>query len=159
MDSKFKDTPNRVPWPPLIYAAALLFGALSGYFLPTPWPGSPLSDFLVAIGGLMIAAALFIDFKAMRTMANAKTTIMPNKGSEHLVTNGPFALSRNPIYLANTMITAGVGLLFGIVWFIPLAVAAAFLTQQLAIKREEAHLDARFGKRFREYAKKVRRWI
>jgi protein-S-isoprenylcysteine O-methyltransferase Ste14 len=159
MDTRFKDAPNRLPWPPLIYAAALLAGAVSGYFLPTPWPGSPLSDFLVAIGGLMIAAALFIDFKAMRTMANAKTTIMPNRGSDHLVTKGPFALSRNPIYLANTMIAIGVGLLFGIIWFIPLAFVAAFFTQELAVKREEAHLDARFGKSFRDYAKKVRRWI
>ncbi len=159
MDSKFKDTPNRLPWPPMIYAAALFLGAISGYFLPVPWPVSPTSDFLVAIGGLMIAAALFIDFKAMRTMANAKTTIMPNKGSDHLVTKGPFALSRNPIYLANTLITIGAGLMFGIVWFIPLAFIAAFLTQELAIKREEAHLDARFGKAFRDYAKKVRRWI
>jgi protein-S-isoprenylcysteine O-methyltransferase Ste14 len=159
MDSKFKDAPNRLPWPPMIYAAALFLGAISGYFLPAPWPDSPSSDFLVAIGGLMIAAALFIDFKAMRTMSNAKTTIMPNKGSDHLVTNGPFALSRNPIYLANTMITIGTGLMFGIIWFIPLALIAAFLTQELAVKREEAHLDARFGKSFQEYAKKVRRWI
>ena len=36
---------------------------------------------------------------------------------------------------------------------------AAMLTQHLAVKREEAHLEARFGKAFREYAKKVRRWI
>jgi protein-S-isoprenylcysteine O-methyltransferase Ste14 len=159
MDNRFKDSPNQLPWPPLIYAAALFFGAISGYFLPMPWPGSPVSDFLVAIGGVMIAAALFIDFKAMRTMAAAKTTIMPNKGSDHLVTSGPFSFSRNPIYLANTMITIGVGLLFGIIWFIPLAIIAALLTQQLAIKREEAHLDARFGKSFRDYSKKVRRWI
>jgi protein-S-isoprenylcysteine O-methyltransferase Ste14 len=159
MDRRYKDRPNRLPWPPLIYAAALFFGAISGYFLPTPWPGSPVSDFLVAIGGMMIAVALFIDFKAMRTMTAAKTTIMPNKGSDHLVTNGPFSFSRNPIYLANTMITIGVGPLFGIVWFIPFAIIAALLTQELAIKREEAHLDARFGKAFRDYAKKVRRWI
>jgi protein-S-isoprenylcysteine O-methyltransferase Ste14 len=159
MDSKFKDSPNRLPWPPLIYAAALFLGAISGYFLPVPWFVSPFSDLLVAIGGMMIAAALFIDFKAMRTMANAKTTIMPNKGSDHLVTSGPFSFSRNPIYLANTMITIGVGLMFGILWFIPLAIIAALVTQELAIKREEAHLDARFGKAFRDYAKKVRRWI
>ena len=159
MPNDIKERPNTLPWPPLIYGAAILIGALSGFVLPTPWPQSPASDFLFAIGALMIAAALFIDFSAMRTMSRAKTTIMPNKGSDHLVASGPFSFSRNPIYLANTMITAGLALMSGIIWFLPLALAAAILTQHLAIKREEAHLEARFGKAFREYAKKVRRWI
>jgi protein-S-isoprenylcysteine O-methyltransferase Ste14 len=57
------------------------------------------------------------------------------------------------------MITAGLGFMSGIIWFLPLALVAAMLTQHLAIKREEAHLEARFGKAFRDYAKKVRRWI
>lgn len=159
MDNSFKDRPNRLPWPPMIYVAALLLGAISGYFLHTPWPGSPLSDFLVAIGAVLVAVALVIDFLAMRSMAAAKTTIMPNKGSAHLVTTGPFRVSRNPIYLANTMITIGAGFLFGIIWFFPLAIIAAFMTQEMAIKREEAHLDARFGKAFNEYKKRVRRWL
>jgi protein-S-isoprenylcysteine O-methyltransferase Ste14 len=53
----------------------------------------------------------------------------------------------------------GVGLITGIAWFLPLAIVAAFLTQKLAIEREERHLEARFGKRYRDYAKRVRRWI
>jgi protein-S-isoprenylcysteine O-methyltransferase Ste14 len=159
MVNDIKERPNKLPWPPLIYGAAILIGALSAYVLPTPWPGSPASDFLLAIGGLMIAGGLFIDYSAMKTMSKAKTTIMPNKGADHLVAGGPFSFSRNPIYLANTMITAGIGFMSGIIWFLPFALIAAMLTQHLAIKREEAHLEARFGKAFREYAKKVRRWI
>ncbi len=159
MPIDIKERPNKLPWPPLVYGGAILIGALSGYVLPTPWVGSPTSDFLLAIGGLMIAGALFIDYSAMKTMSKAKTTIMPNKGSDHLVASGPFSFSRNPIYLSNTMITIGLGFMSGIIWFLPLAVIAAMLTQYLAIKREEAHLEARFGKAFRDYAKKVRRWI
>jgi protein-S-isoprenylcysteine O-methyltransferase Ste14 len=159
MANDIKEKPNSLPWPPLIYGAAILLGAFSAFVLPKPWPESPASDFLAAVGGLMIAAALFIDFSAMRTMSKAKTTIMPNKGAEHLVTRGPFSFSRNPIYLANTFITAGIGLLAGIIWFLPLALIAAYLTQHLAVRREEAHLEARFGKAFRDYSKKVRRWI
>ena len=44
-------------------------------------------------------------------------------------------------------------------WFLVLALVAAFLTQKLAIEPEERHLDVRFGKKYREYSKKVRRWI
>ncbi len=157
--NKFNDSPNRIPWPPLVYGAAILLGAFSPLLLPTPWLGSPFADFLTGIGAMMIAVALFIDFKAMTLMRDKKTTIMPNKGAVHLVTSGPFSFSRNPIYLANTMLTIGAGLCFGVVWFLPLAFVAAFLTQKLAIEREEQHLAAKFGKPWRDYTHKVRRWF
>jgi protein-S-isoprenylcysteine O-methyltransferase Ste14 len=157
--NEFNISPNRFPWPPIIYGTAILLGAFSPMLLPTFWTGSPFSDFLTGIGVMMIAAALFIDFKAMTLMHTKKTTIMPNKGATHLVTSGPFSFSRNPIYLANTMLTIGAGLCFGIIWFIPLAFIAAFLTQKLAIEREEKHLSAKFGKPWRDYAHKVGRWF
>jgi protein-S-isoprenylcysteine O-methyltransferase Ste14 len=47
----------------------------------------------------------------------------------------------------------------GIIWFIPLAFLAAIITQKMAIEREEAHLAAKFGKNWRDYTHKVRRWL
>lgn len=155
----FEKTPNSFPWPPVIYSAAILVGALSPLAVPTPWVRSPFSDFLTGIGIILIGVALFIDYKAMSTMRAKKTTIMPHKGANHLVTSGPFSISRNPIYLANTILTIGAGLCFGIIWFLPLAFVAAFATQKLAVEREEKHLSAKFGKPWRDYAHKVRRWL
>jgi len=151
--------PNRLPWPPIVYCIAIAASVVLGYVLPLPWIGQPLSDILFAIGWLMVAGTIAIDIAAMRTLARHKTTIMPHRGSDHLVTDGPFSFTRNPIYVANTMLMIGVGLISGIFWFLPLAVIAAYVTQKLAIEREERHLDARFGKRYRDYRKKVRRWI
>ena len=151
--------PNRFPYPPVIYALAILAGALSPLVLPRLWPGHPLSDLLAAVGFIMIAVAIFLDIKAMLTLNNHKTTVLPMKGADHLVTSGPYGLSRNPIYLGNTILTIGAGFAFGIFWFIPLAILAAFLTQKLAIEREEKHLAAKFGKHWRDYTHKVRRWI
>src|SRR5262249_3409523 len=96
---------------------------------------------------------------AVRAMTRARTTLDPNGMPDHLVTNGPFAITRNPIYLANTLLMIGVGLIFGIVWFLALAVVAAFATQKVAIEREEKVLAEKFGKRYRDYAKRIRRWI
>lgn len=151
--------PNSFPWPPVIYCIAIAIAVLLGYLVPLPWIPSPMSDILFAVGWLLVAGAIAIDVGAMRTMSRHKTTIMPHRGSDHLVTDGPFGFTRNPIYLANTMLTLGVGLISGIVWFLPLALIAAYATQKLAIEREERHLDLRFGKRFRDYVKRVRRWI
>ena len=151
--------PNRIPWPPLIYLAAIIVSVLLNIVYPLPYLGPPLSDFLFAGGWLLVVGALAIDVSAIRTLRQAKTTVMPHRGSDHLVTTGPFSFTRNPIYLGNTMLMVGAGLIGGITWFFPLALIAAFLTQKLAIEKEERHLEVRFGKKYRDYAKRVRRWI
>lgn len=151
--------PNRLPWPPLIYLAVIALSVILHAIMALPWLPSPLSDILFAVGWLLVAGAVMIDISAMRTLHRSRTTILPHRASEHLVTSGAFALTRNPIYLANTMIMFGAGLISGIVWFFPLGLLAAFATQKLGIEREEKHLEARFGKKFRDYAKRVRRWI
>lgn len=151
--------PNQLPWPPIIYLAAIALSVIAHVLFPLPWIGAPLSDILFAAGWLAVAATVALEYTAMRTLSRAKTTIMPNRPSEHLVTNGPFSFTRNPIYLGNTLLMIGIGLIAGIVWFLPLALIAAFATQKLAIEREERHLHARFGKRYHDYMRRVRRWI
>ena len=154
-----QERPNRLPWPPLVYLAAIAASIVLHLLYPLPFIGPPLSDILFAAGGLLIIAVVAIDFSAIRTLQRAKTTVRPDRGAEHMVTTGPFSFSRNPIYLANTMLMSGAGLIAQIVWFFPLAIIAAFITQKLAIEREEKHLEVRFGKKYRDYAKRVRRWI
>jgi protein-S-isoprenylcysteine O-methyltransferase Ste14 len=153
------DRPNSVPWPPLILVAAIAAGYVLTVFLPLPWPPSPLSDMLFAAGLLLIAAALAMDIAAMRTMHRAKTTILPHRASDHLVTAGPFGFSRNPIYVANVMIVSGIGLVAGWPWFFVAALLVGLLINVLAIPGEERHLEHRFGKAYRDYKKSVRRWL
>lgn len=157
--TQHRDRPNTLPWPPILYICAAALAVLAHWLLPLPWIGPPMNELLFAIGWVVVVAAIVMDIAAMRTMARAKTTIMPNRASERLVTSGPFSFTRNPIYLGNTMLMIGAGLITGIAWLVILAPVAAFATQKLAIEREEKHLEARFGKAFRDYAKKVRRWI
>lgn len=153
------ERPAHIPWPPILFIAALVGSILLGIFVPLPWIPPPLSDILFAIGCLLVAGAVLIGALAIRTLIRHKTTVMPTQPSEHLVTNGPFALSRNPIYLAYVIILFGAGFVSGNLWFMALALACAFAINRLAIAGEEAHLSLRFGKRYRDYSRKVRRWI
>ncbi|MCB1420677.1 MAG: isoprenylcysteine carboxylmethyltransferase family protein, partial [Notoacmeibacter sp.] len=136
------ERPNRIPWPPLLYGSAILAAVGAQFLFPLgfAWIPHPFSDILFAIGWVIIAAALALDFSAMATLHRARTTVWPNRRSDHLVSSGPFRITRNPIYVGNTMLMIGVGLVSGILWFILLAFAAAFATQKLAIEREERHL-------------------
>lgn len=150
---------QRLPWPPLIYVGALALAILLGVTVPLPWLPRPMSDLIFAVGFLVILAGIALFATAIRALTRARTPINPQAQPEHLVTGGPFAISRNPIYLGNTLVMIGLGLVFGLVWFLVLAPLAAFATQKAAVEPEEARLDARFGKRFRDYRKRVRRWI
>jgi protein-S-isoprenylcysteine O-methyltransferase Ste14 len=151
--------PNSLPWPPIIYLAGIAVSALLNVFYPLPWFGQPLSGILLVLGWLMIAAFVALNISAIRAMRRAGTTVRPDRGTNHLVTDGPFSFTRNPLYLAGTMLVLGIGLVSGIVWFLLFAFLAAFTVQKLAIEREERHLQAQFGETYRDYAGRVRRWI
>jgi protein-S-isoprenylcysteine O-methyltransferase Ste14 len=148
-----------IPWPPLIYVAGIAASLILHALYPLPWFGSPMSDILVPVGWLALLAMAALFFAAFRAMARAKTPVNPNAQPEHLVTEGPFGITRNPIYLADTLLLLGVGLVSGITWFLPLALIAAFVTKKVAIDKEERWLADKFGKRYRDYTKRVRRWI
>ena len=151
--------PNTLPWPPIIYVTAIVAGVLLNVFWPLPWVGRALSAILFALGWLMVAAFIALNVSAIRAMRRAGTTVRPDRATDHLVTDGPFAYTRHPLYLAATMLLLGIGLIAGIAWFLLLAFVAAFAVQKLAMEREERHLQARFGAAYRDYAARVRRWI
>jgi protein-S-isoprenylcysteine O-methyltransferase Ste14 len=156
----FEDRPNRIPWPPLLYAGAAAAAVALHFAVPLPWPSQqPWRLILSLVGLVLIAIAVAVDMAAMRAFRRHQTTILPTRGASHLITSGAFRHSRNPIYLGNTLLVFGAGLLFGIAWLLPAAFVAAALTQKLAIEREEKHLASRFGEEWDAYAARTPRWI
>ncbi|WP_238122335.1 MULTISPECIES: methyltransferase family protein [unclassified Xanthobacter] len=151
--------PNRLPWPPLIYGAALVAGLGLQAFVPVGWPAAVIGWPLRGTGVLVAAAGLGFDFWALHTLRRAHTNILPHRAADHLVTHGPFALTRNPIYLGNTLLVLGIGLVLSNAWLMGAALVAAFATDRLAARREEWHLAAKFGPAFTSYAARVPRWI
>lgn len=151
--------PGLVPLPPLIYLVGLVAGIALGLLAPLPWLHGVLADILFAAGWIAVAGAVALWVGAIRAMRRAGTTLHPAGTPEHLLTGGPFAASRNPIYLGNTLLLIGIALVTANLWTLLAAFAAAFLTAKLVIQREEKVLADRFGKKYRDYARRVRRWI
>lgn len=88
-----------------------------------------------------------------------KTTIIPDKKMSSLITKGPYKFSRNPIYLGDFLILIGIAfLLRNPISFIFCSLFVVIINFDL-IKYEEKQLEKKFGKRYLEYKKKVRRWI
>ena len=132
----------------------VLAGLAVGRLLPVgPFPvlrGAGL--FLVILGlALMLWAA--------RTMRAARTTVMPGRAPDHLVTAGPFALSRYPIYLGDVIVLAGLMLAVDATPGLVVVPGFAWLLEHRFIRREEAVIAARFGPAYEDYRSRVRRWI
>lgn len=153
------EAPNRVPWPPILVVATLAAGFALSWLLPLPFfkGGFGVAARLAGIGCFALAWA--IDLWAFTSLQRRRTTILPHRGASALVTQGPFAYSRDPIYLANLLLVAGIGLALGRTWLVILTPLLAFALQEFAIRPEERHLEARFGAEWRDYSARVRRWI
>jgi protein-S-isoprenylcysteine O-methyltransferase Ste14 len=154
-----EDRPNRIPWPPLIYLAAALIAYVLHRLVPLPWVPGVLQAVLYWTGLLLLGAAIATEMWTALVFRKHRTTILPHRAASHLITTGPFVWSRNPIYVGNTTLLVGAGLVFGMAWFCIMALAAAFTTQKLAIEREEKHLAAKFGSAWQTYAARVPRWL
>lgn len=151
------EAPNKLPLPPMLTIGVIVFAVAFNQVQPFRWESPSL--WLTAAGLLLAGFALTIDVWALLTFRRHRANILPNKPASKLITDGPFAMSRNPIYLANVFLTAGLGLALNNRWLILGAVLLWFALLDLAIKREEAHMAAKFGDAWENYKAKVRRWI
>lgn len=87
------------------------------------------------------------------------TTVKPFRKSRSLVTEGVFRISRNPMYVGMTLVLVGIALLLGSLSPFTVAVVLPILFDRVFIRPEERMLEDTFGDRFREYRRRVRRWI
>ena len=142
--------------PPILYVAIFLVGVGIDQLVPA-WtaPGGPWT----AIGIALIAVALALAGWAVWTFRRARTTIDVNATASRLVTGGPFRLSRNPMYVALTLLYAGLALALRQAWSLALLPAVFALLHMVVLRHEEARLRDLFGDAYTTYTARVRRWL
>lgn len=151
-----RQAPSRLPWPPLILVAAFATAWAAGRRIPVPILGGGARW---AAGPATIAAGLALDVSAVVTLRHHRANILPYRAATALVTTGPFALSRHPIYLGNAVLLVGAALLLDNAWMAAAALAAFLLVRRLAALPEERHLVAHFGDDYRRYCAVTPRWL
>jgi len=148
------------PWrsPPIAFAAAAVaiwllgrsveFGSLS---LPYQ---TPIGIGVIVLGIVVVAVSI-------RSFVAAGTTpdpTRPQKATE-LVTDGVYSLSRNPMYVGDAMILAGIAVWVGsVLGLVPIA-AFIWYIDRFQIGAEEKALAEIFGDRYAAYRNRVRRWL
>ena len=151
------DRPNRWPWPPILYAVMPIATFALGRLVPLDWlpEGMALRGIggVLAVLGIGIAAAAIFRFRALGTPVD------PTGRPTALSTGGIYRFTRNPMYLGAVVMFAGIALALRSSWLLLLVPALAILLEHLAIRREEAYLERRFGEAYRAYKARVRRWV
>jgi protein-S-isoprenylcysteine O-methyltransferase Ste14 len=77
---------------------------------------------------------------------------------ERLVTSGPYAWCRNPMYLGHIIFLIGLALTFQS-RLAALITAATIAWFQVRVRRDERRLRDRFGRAYADYCVRVRRWV
>lgn len=87
------------------------------------------------------------------------TTISPLEKSNYLFTGGIYSFTRNPIYVIMTIFLVGTAALFGSLSAFIIVPLFPLLINYRFIRFEEIIIEDTFGKEYRQYKSRVRRWV
>lgn len=128
-------------------------------FLYFKWPASVFDPYLIAFGYFLLLAGMSLDIWARLTMN--KIWGPPGQHNfnyqKKLLIHGPFAYTRNPIYVGTILLVTGFGLILqSVFFFLPVLL---FLYFHNAVKKEEILLTKHFSEDYLRYKSKVPRYL
>ena len=138
--------------PPLVAGLLLHFLWTQLRFFPEWWIGPAVGWPLVVAGVLLLAWSI-------RTMSHAGVDPDPNEPTTAIVATGPYALSRNPIYVSFYVVYVGIAFMVNTVWPIAVLPVGIALLYYGVTARDESYLERVFGDDYRQYKARVRRWV
>ena len=152
-----KDNANVLVPPPIAWALAFLVGLGLDRLYPLPF--IPAGIPRIWIGGAGVAIGVALAVSALVTFRKAGTRVEPYKPTTAVVTHGPFALTRNPIYLGMFLGQIGLAIGFDSLWILAMLAPFFLVIRYGVVAREEAYLERKFGRAYLEYKSRTRRWL
>jgi protein-S-isoprenylcysteine O-methyltransferase Ste14 len=142
--------------PPLVYMISLVTGALIQLAKPLAFIPGTLA---VPIGASLVVVAIALFSSSVTKFRAAGTPVPARKATTAIVRTGPYRFSRNPIYLAFSLLQLGIAIWVNSLWLLATLVGAVALIHYVVIPREEQYLERRFGAEYLDYKRSVRRWL
>jgi len=153
-----KDNAGVIILPPVLYAIALVVV----FALRWLWPLPVFAAHVAAVrwaGLALVPLAFGIGAWGAVTLRKAGTNVNPMLPSTAIVASGPFAFSRNPLYVGLAIAFAGITLALNTWWGFIVLVPVIVLMHFGVILREERYLAGKFGDPYRDYCSRVRRYF
>ncbi len=111
------------------------------------------------LGGLLIGGGIVLILMAAIEFRKHKTTIIPHELPERIIQSGVFSKSRNPIYLGDALILAGLCLRWDAILALVLVPVFVWIIEKRFIVPEENRMRRQFRAEYARYEQKVRRWV
>jgi protein-S-isoprenylcysteine O-methyltransferase Ste14 len=95
------------------------------------------------------------------SIVGSETRTTAGAGGTNLITTGPFAYVRNPLYLGNILLYLGIGVMSNALfpWLVVGGMIFFSLQYFLIVTLEEEYLGKTFGLAYEDYASRVRRFL
>jgi len=135
---------------------AHLISIILGVFLQKFFPKVIFQEKLIGhfLGWPLFVMGLGISFWAVIEAGNLDIS-----SPQRLITSGPYAYSRNPMYVGWTLIYLGIGFVVNSIWLIRLFPIMVTYLHFAVIRKEEKVLAQKLGTKYQEYRNQVRRYL
>ena len=144
--------------PPLVSLLAVLTGAaLNLSFAAPPIPIEP--TLRISAGVLLVAAGVALAAWARIHFIRTGQSVIPWTPTPELIFQGPYRFTRNPMYVGLSLLTIGLGVALNNLWIVLFALPALLILHVIAVLPEEKYLSEKFGDSYRNYLKRVRRYL
>jgi len=128
-------------------------------FRPVAFGNSPWWDTLLDLAGIAVVLCGQTLRAAVIGYAYIRRGGKDGKAyADDLVTGGLFAHSRNPLYVGNLLLLAGLLLIYNSPGAYLVVLPFALFFYASIVAAEEVYLHGRFGESFEEYCRRVPRW-
>ena len=122
--------------------------------------GEPDVSLVVLLAGVgLCVAGIVLGLSGLAALHRSGTEIDPRKPATVIVSEGPYAHSRHPMYVAFTLAFCGIALVVGSVWAVVVAIPLAITVHFGVVLREERYLERKFPAAYERYRARVRRYL
>jgi protein-S-isoprenylcysteine O-methyltransferase Ste14 len=148
----------RVP-PPAVFMGLIAFGFLVNGFVYPLSVGFALVPRLI-IGGALILAGVGVGIVALRQFRRSgRANALPWHPSPRLIAEGPYRVSRNPMYLSEVAQMVGIGIVADRAWVCLFSALFLLIVHFTVVLPEERYLRETFGDAYESYRAQVRRYL
>ena len=144
-------------WLPVADGALLIFYGITGEHGQAVMDPTGFEWVRWAGVDLMVLSLIWVVW-SQAAMGSAWRMGVDTRTRTELITSGPFAISRNPVYLGIRGTILGQLLVIG-TWPVLTIWALSELLVQIQVRFEEEHMMRLHAQRYAEYCSRVRRWL
>ena len=143
-------------WPPVALGVPLAGGIAASHVAgePISWP-----DLRVGVAILLATAFAIWNGWGLVLFLKHATGLLPGQPTTELLLRGPFAVSRNPLYVGLIVLYLAIALWVPSAWAVLLLPVGVLTLVKGAVEPEEEYLRQNYGPAYEEYYRRVPRWL